>query len=214
MNRFFIFVALLVFFQLSANAQKNSPPANTNRDLVQFSGVVVEGDSLRPVPYTSIIVRRSSRGTVSDYFGYFSFVAQEQDTIEFSAIGFNNAIFVIPDTLSNNKYSLIQVMRTDTVHLRETVIYAWPTKEQFKAAFLKLDLPEDDMVRANRNMARADTKERMMGMAMDASMNYKYTQQQYQSKLYYAGQLPPNNLLNPIAWAKFIKAWQNGDFKQ
>ncbi|HSH68115.1 MAG TPA: hypothetical protein VLB84_20460, partial [Bacteroidia bacterium] len=60
MNRFFIFVALLVFFQLSANAQKNSPQANTNRDLVQFSGVVVEGDSLRPVPYTSIIVRRSS----------------------------------------------------------------------------------------------------------------------------------------------------------
>jgi len=24
----------------------------------------------------------------------------------------------------------------------------------------------------------------------------------------------PNNLLNPIAWAKFIKAWKRGDFKK
>lgn len=214
MKRILLVLSFYIFFQLTLDAQTRMAPINTRRDLVQFSGVIVEGDSLRPVPYTSIIVKGSSRGTVSDYFGYFSFVAQEQDTIEFSAIGFNNAIFVIPDTLTNNKYSLIQVMRSDTIHLKETVIYAWPTKEQFKAAFLKLNLPEDDLVRANKNMARADNKERMMGMAMDASMNYKYSQQQYQSKLYYAGQLPPNNLLNPIAWAKFIKAWQDGDFKQ
>jgi hypothetical protein len=214
MKHILIVIVFSVFFQLTISAQKKSPPLNSKRELVQFSGVIVEGDSLRPVPYTSILVKGSSRGTVSDYFGYFSFVAQEQDTIEFSAIGFDNAYFIIPDTLTNNKYSLIQVMRSDTIRLKETVIYAWPTKEQFKAAFLKLNLPEDDMVRAGKNMARADAKERMMGMAMDASMNYKYTQQQYQSKLYYAGQLPPNNLLNPIAWAKFIKAWQNGDFKQ
>jgi hypothetical protein len=69
------------------------------------------------------------------------------------------------------------------------------------------------MARAQKNMERADMKERMAGMATEASLSYKYTMQQYQSKLYYAGQLPPNNLLNPIAWSKFIKAWKNGDFK-
>ncbi len=63
-------------------------------------------------------------------------------------------------------------------------------------------------------MDRSDIKDQMVGMAMDASLNYKYSSQQYQSKLYYAGQYPPNNLLNPIAWAKFIKAWKNGDFKK
>ena len=75
-------------------------------------------------------------------------------------------------------------------------------------------MPQDDLDRANSNMARADMKERMTGMAMDASLNYKYNMQQYQSKLYYAGQLPPNNLLNPIAWAKFIQAWKRGDYKK
>lgn len=215
MSKKFIFFSLTLFFFSSISAQQN--PAwqdkNVKNRLVQFSGVVVEGDSLRPVPYASVIVKNTNRGTISDYFGYFSFVAQLMDTIEFTAIGYNSARYIIPDTLTTNNYSLIQVLRTDTVYLKETVVYPWPTKEQFKSAFLALQLPEDDLARAEKNMVRADMKERMIGMANDASLNYLNTMQQYQSKLYYAGQLPPNNLLNPIAWAKFIKAWKNGDFK-
>jgi hypothetical protein len=210
----FFYITLFILFPSLLSAQQKVAWQDGKRDLVQFSGVVVESDSLRPIPYTSILVKNSYKGTVSDYFGYYSFVAQEGDTIEFTAIGFNSASFIIPDTLTNNKYSLIQVLRLDTVSLALTEVYPWPTKEQFKKAFLSLQLPDDDILRADRNMARADVKERMTGMAMDASLNYKYSMQQYQSKLYYAGQLPPNNLLNPIAWAKFIKAWKNGDFKK
>jgi len=183
-------------------------------NLIQFSGIVVEGENLRPVPYTSIIVRNTRRGTISDYFGYFSFVAKESDTIEFSAIGFSSAQYIIPDTLTSNTYSLIQVLRRDTIYLKVTEVYPWPSKEQFKQAFLNLNLPDDDLARATKNMDRSELKEQMVGMAMDASMNYKYSSQQYQSKLYYAGQMPPNNLLNPLAWAKFIQAWKNGDFKK
>jgi len=32
--------------------------------------------------------------------------------------------------------------------------------------------------------------------------------------LYSIGQLPANNLLNPIAWRKLIKAWKDGEFKK
>lgn len=215
MKRIFSILILSVFIPFLASAQKKAVAWQDGKhDLVQFSGVVVEGDSLRPIPYTSIIVQNGYRGTVSDYFGYFSFVAQEGDTLEFSAIGFVSAFFIIPDTLTNYKYSLIQVLKMDTISLPMTNVYPWPSAPDFKKAFLALQLPEDDITRADRNMARSDSKERMTGMAMDASLNYKYSMQQYQSKLYYAGQLPPNNLLNPIAWAKFIKAWKNGDFKK
>ncbi len=208
-------ICILAINSLSAQEKvKWQDDGSKARKLVQFTGIVVEGDSLKPVPYTSIIIKNTNRGTISDYFGYFSFVAQESDTLLFSAIGFANATFIIPDTLTTNKYSLIQVLRTDTVYLQTTEVYPWPTKEQFKQAFLKLEMPEDDLDRASRNMARSDMKERMTGMAMDASLNYKYSMQQYQSKLYYAGQLPPNNLLNPIAWAKFIQAWKRGDYKK
>lgn len=202
-----IIIANIVSAQSPASKKKSIKKNN----LIQFSGVVVEGDSLRPVPYTSIIVKNSYHGTISDYFGYFSFVAASNDTIEFSAIGFNTSYYVIPDTLSSYTYSLIQVLRKDTIYLKTTEVYPWPSKEQFKQAFLNLTLPEDDLARAGKNMDRAVIKDQMVGMAMDASLNYKYSNQQYQSRLYYAGQYPPNNLLNPIAWAKFIKAWKNGD---
>jgi len=227
-------VPILVFFLCTTvlKSQNKTPQQNSNqpnppktpvtwqdkgsqvRKVIQFSGVVVDADSLKPIPYVSIIIKNSNRGTISDYFGYFSFVAQELDTVLFSAIGCNGAQFVIPDTLTTNRYSLIQALRSDTVYLKTVNVMPWPSKKDFEAAFFKLELPEDDFMRADKNMARADMKELMTGMAMDASMNFKNTQQQYQSKLYYAGQYPPNNLLNPIAWAKFVQAWKKGDFKK
>ena len=217
MNQFIkksILLIIITALTTTIKAQGKIVWQDATNKLIQFSGVVVEGDSLRPLPYSSIIVNHSSRGTVSDYFGYFSFVAKLGDTIIFSALGYNSANFIIPDTLSTNKYSLIQVLRMDTVSLMTTEVYPWPTIGQFKSAFLALQLPEDDLIRAEKNMERTDAKQLMAGMAPDASLNFKYTTQEYQSKLYYAGQMPPNNLLNPIAWAKFIQAWKNGDFKK
>lgn len=189
--------------------------AQTKSDsLLQFSGVLLTRDSLVAVPFANILIKGSKRGTISDYFGYFSFVAERGDTIQFSYIGFKDALFVIPDSLDKRNYSLIQMMDGDTITLQEAVIYPWPTKEQFREAFLDLRLPEDDKQRAQRNLARADLKERMENMGMDGSENFTYAMQQRGAQLYYAGQLPPNNLLNPLAWAKFIKAWKNGDFKR
>ena len=212
LKSFCVFAAGILFNLHIVSAQSAYKPPG--RDLIQFSGVVVESDSLKPVPFVSIMIRNTYRGTISDYFGYFSFVAQEGDTVEFSSIGYKKARFVIPDSLSTNRYSLIQVLRTDTVYLRETVVYPWPSREQFKEAFLKMNVPDDDLERAKRNLAHEEMRERMLDMPADGSLNFKFQMQQQQSKLYYAGQLPPNNLLNPIAWAKFIKAWQNGDFKR
>jgi hypothetical protein len=45
------------------------------------------------------------------------------------------------------------------------------------------------------------------------SLNYKWQMNDIKEQLYYKGQSPPNNLLNPIAWSQFIRAWKNGDFK-
>ncbi|MBK6397469.1 MAG: carboxypeptidase-like regulatory domain-containing protein [Bacteroidetes bacterium] len=182
--------------------------------LVQFSGVIVTADSLAPIPFTSVMIKNSNRGTISDYFGFFSFVAKMRDTIEFGAIGFKKAIFVIPDTLSDMRCSMIQILKPDTILLREVVIFPWPTKEQFKEAFIQLRIPDDDLARAEKNLSEGKLAFLASGMAMDGSMNFKYAMEQNSTRLYYAGQLPPNNLLNPIAWSKFIQMWQNGAFKK
>ncbi|MBK8414355.1 MAG: hypothetical protein IPN13_08710 [Bacteroidetes bacterium] len=105
-------------------------------------------------------------------------------------------------------------MSRDTILLQETVIYPWPTKDQFKQAFLNLKVPDNDLERAKRNMALAEMRELMVNMPMDGSGNYKALMMERQNKLYTAGQYPSISLLNPIAWAKFIEAWQRGDYKR
>lgn len=203
-----ILIIIMLSCDLAVQAQSQ------NHNLVQFSGVVVTGDSLQPIPYSSIVVRGSFRGTISDYGGFFSFVAQMGDTIDFSAVGFKKSSFVIPDTLNTDRYSLIKIMSSDTVLLKEAVIYPWPTKEQFRQAFLSLRVPDDDLERAKRNMALEEMRELMVSLPMDGSGNYKAMMVERLNKTYMAGQYPGINLLNPIAWAQFIEAWQRGDFKR
>jgi hypothetical protein len=207
---------LLLLGAISVSAQTKTTASTTSdgRALIQFSGVVVERDSLQPIPYTAIMIANTRRGTVSDYYGYFSFVAQVKDTIEFTAVGFKKIKFVIPDTLTTNRYSLIQVMTIDTIFLKETTIYPWPTKEEFKQAFLNLNIPDDDLANAQQNLNKQIMALQMENLPNDGSLSYKASMQQQYSKLYYAGQAPPNNLLNPVAWSKFIQAWRNGEFRK
>ena len=213
-----VFLTLNLFVLLVLTTLKSE--AQQVNDLVQFSGVVVTADSLRPVPFASIAVMKTGRGTTSDYWGFFSIVVHKNDLIAFSAVGYKSGIFRIPDTLSENRYSLIQVMSSDTLMLTETVIYPWPSKQQFRHAFLTLTIPDDDIEIARRNLAYMEMRE-IYGRNYDPE-RYGYTPGQsyrnYMSaqsdKLYYNGQTMPNNLLNPIAWAKFIKAWKRGDFKK
>lgn len=206
-----MFSLLLVSGLFGTNA---SAQTSKNDSLIQFSGVLLTRDSLEAVPFATVMIKGSNHGTISDYFGYFSFVAKKGDTIQFTYVGFKDAFFTIPDSLDRKNYSLIQMMDVDTVILQEAVIYPWPTKEQFRQAFLDLRLPEDDKQIAMRNLERAEMKERMENMQADGSEAYKISNRTYGNQLYYAGQLPPNNLLNPIAWVKFIKAWKNGEFKR
>lgn len=201
------FIAFL--FSCQARAQSTS-----SNSLIQISGIVVTADSLQPMPYASIIIKNTSRGVISDYFGFFTIVAKMNDTLEFTSLGYRKSSFVVPDTLTDQHYSLIQVLRPDTILLREAVIYPWPTKEQFKEAFKNLRIPDDDLARAQKNLDPAYMNYLADKMPMPGSMNYRAYMQQQSSKFYNAGAVPQTNLLNPLAWAKFIQQVKNGEFKR
>lgn len=210
-----IIIVFLILMPVLIQAQKAlEDQEQYYKDLVQFSGAVVTGDSLRPIPFTHIIDHNTGYGTISDYYGYFSIVAKKGDTISFSSVGFKKSHFIIPDTIQSNRYTMFQVMTSDTVYLAETVIYPWPTKEQFKEAFLKLEIPDDDLEIARKNLERYELYVRAQQMPMDGAMNYRNYIDQTVSKLYYAGQTQPISLLNPFAWAQFFQAWKDGKFKR
>ena len=166
-----------------------------------------------PISYAAVVVARTHRGVVSDYLGYFSFATYVLDTIEFSAVGYKRSRFVIPDTITSQHFSIIKTLKSDTIFLREAVIYPWPTKEQFKQAFMNTKIPDDDLTRAEKNLDKKVLAMQYKMMGMDGSGNYKYVMEQQAYSLYYKNQMAPNNLLNPFAWAKFIKALRNGDLK-
>lgn len=183
-------------------------------DLVQFSGMVVASDSLQAVPYVNIKIRGYNRGTTTDFYGFFSIVARKGDVIEFSAMGFKKGAYTIPDTLRANRYSLVHIMAQDTILLKETVIYPWPTPEQFRHAFVWDKIPDDDLTIAQKNLDKMEMRERAIAMPMDGSMNHRNYMNDQVGRLYYRGQTQPISLFNPFAWAEFVKAWKRGDFKR
>lgn len=206
MNKFLTSTILLFILASASSAQ--------NLELIQFSGVTVSADSLEPVPYTRIQIKNTPRGVITDAFGFFSFVAHKNDTILFEALGFKPASFIIPDTITKQRYSLIQLMTNDTLTLAEAVIFPWPTYEDFRQAFINLDIPDDDLERARKNLEGINIMGRIENYPMDASMNYNNFIENQTSRLYYFGQQQPFNVFNPFAWAKFIQAWKEGKFKR
>ncbi len=200
---------LLFTFSLTAFGQSDK-----GRRLVQFSGVVVTGDSLEPVPFTSIITKGSYRGTISDVYGYFSFVAQAGDTLEFAAVGFKRGNYMIPDSLKENKYSMIHVLFPDTVMLRPLDVYPWPSREQFREAFLALDVSDDEYQRVLKHLNSAEAIQRMENLPPDPGLAAHYQASLDNTRIYNQGMAPSINLFNPIAWAQFVQAWKAGSFKK
>lgn len=202
---------LFVIFLLAAPILQAQ---NKESDIVQFTGLTLTADSLRPVPFAHILIPSRNKATSSDYNGFFSFVARKGELIVFTAVGFKKGYFVIPDTITTHRYSMVQMMTTDTILLTETVIYPWPSREQFREAFIRNRVPDDDLTTANKNLAMLEMRDRAKNMPMDGSQNFRNYMQQQTDRLYYYGQTPPISIFNPFAWAKFFKAWKNGDFRK
>jgi len=95
---------------------------------IQFSGFTLDGDSLVAVPFVHVLDQNLGGGTSSDVYGYFSFVAQAGDVIKFTAIGYKDSYFEIPDTVTQDRYTVFHMLTQDTVLLKETVIYPWPSR--------------------------------------------------------------------------------------
>lgn len=183
-------------------------------EVVQISGMVVTGDSLAPLPYATVFRLRDLRGTMTDLNGFFSIPALAGDTITISSIGYLTQAFTVPTDLELPRMNVVQPLGRDTVALDEAFIYPWPTKERFKEEFLQLQLSPDAYAIGQERLDPAALYDRLMEVGRDGGEVYNYTIQQQAQQNYYAGQLPPINVFNPIAWAKFIDAVRNGSLKQ
>jgi len=211
-HKYLVILLLLLVNVLAAFGQSDSS-TNSPR-LIQFSGYALTADSLIGVPFAHITVLNRGRVATAGPDGFFSFAARLGDTLFFTCIGYKPTYYILPKVMDGDKFSVIQMMTRDNYYLPETVIYPWGDREGFRRAFVTLDLVDDNLERAKKNMERkmlAELAERLEtdgGEATDRAIRAS------SAKTYYYGQAPPQNIFNPLAWAEFIRAWKRGDFKK
>ena len=194
-------------------AKAQAQPAS-NDSIVQLYGVVMTADSLRAIPSASIIVENKGRGTLTNPDGVFSIVVLKGDKITFSCIGFKDRTIDIPSNLKENQYSVSQLMINDTAYLPATILKPRPTRAQFERDFVNSTIPDDAYEIARQNTDEAKRRILINSLPADGREAVNYQMRQQANKYYYAGQVPPMNILNPLAWADFIKSWKRGDYKK
>ncbi|RYY67117.1 MAG: carboxypeptidase-like regulatory domain-containing protein [Chitinophagaceae bacterium] len=203
-------VLLILFFGQKASAQFES----VKDSVVQLYGVVMTADSLVGIPAVSVMVKGQNRGTITNNQGVFSIVVLKGDEVEFTHVTYKPKLVTIPRDIKGNQYSVVQLMVEDTVYLPATIIRQRPTAEQFGRDFVKLKVPDDDIEVARRNNDVAKRRVLMQTLPADGREATSMQFRNIANRAVYSGQLPPQNLFNPAAWAEFIKAWKRGDFKR
>ncbi|TAD86031.1 MAG: carboxypeptidase-like regulatory domain-containing protein [Bacteroidetes bacterium] len=203
--RYSVLLMLLLGYTMGVAAQKDS--------VVQLYGVVMTADSLEGLEGVSVSIVGKGRGTISNYQGVFSIAALKGDEVEFSYIGFKSKRVVIPRTLEGTEFSVIQLLTSDDNYLPATVIRPKPSRQQFERDFLNSQVPNDEYELARQNTEQNKRLAMMRILPNDGREAVNYALRQTANRATYAGQLPPQNILNPFAWQQFIKAWKRGDFK-
>jgi hypothetical protein len=208
-----IFFSLINSVQsLAQNGKTTTPPSSDS--VIQLYGVVMTADSLRGLPGTSVVVMGTGRGTLTNEYGVFSIAVLKGDQIQFSYIGFKDKTITIPSNLTENQYSLVQLLVSDTAYLPATIIRSRPTREQFERDFVNTPVPDDMLEIARKNNDEAKRRILISSLPRDGREAVSQQFRNQAAKAYYAGQTPPMQVFNPAAWADFIQAWKRGDFKK
>lgn len=200
---------LFLLLSLSAFAQKQ----DQERPLVQFTGIVHNADSTRViVPYVSIVNQsHKNQVNLSNYKGYFSFVAHEQDTLRFSCVGYASVMVVIPANVPSQSYTLQVALKPQIINLPVFHVFPWATTEEFRKDFVSMKLADDDLEIARKNVSRTSIVALQNTLARDGQEIQSANYQGLNNSLLNQHSLTPNPLLNPLAWGSLIKSISDGD---
>jgi hypothetical protein len=208
-----LLVINIIVIQFSASAQTGKP---VEARVVQISGKVVtdENDKIVLLPFAVVAVKGTNRGTLTDVSGFFSIVVRTDETLVFSTLGYKDAYFPVPDTLTGDRFSMVQMMTRDTFLLPAAVIYPWPDPDNFTKEFLAMDVHNDLEDIAEENLSPEKMEMLRETVPTDGPEHTQLYLKQQSQKYYYEGQLKPQRIFDAFAWKEFIQAWKRGDFKK
>ena len=212
-----LLLALVLVLPASAQNKKDKKDKSTEdvqkKEVVQFSGIVKDLDDGEPIPFATVYVDKVFRGTITNMDGFFSFAVAKGDSIVIRSIGYKHAKLQIPEALEGDSYHVMYALESDTILLDEVVIYPW-NKITFRPHFINLEIPDDLQQQAEEAFAKASLEDWSEWTAYDGNENFDQFVNKYVGEVYYQGQSAPIQLLNPFAWAQFVKAIKEGKFKR
>lgn len=192
--------------------------AQGERKAIIFTGVVVDGTTAERLPNTTILIPRAGKGTLASSTGYFSIPVYPGDSVIFSYTGYKTQYHIIPKKINDESYSAVVAMRESIHMLEPVVIYPYSTEEEFKKAFLELQLPNQEDYEAIAKSMDSDYINRMSAfVGNNAQTNFRHTMNQYmfgRESMANRGFATTMPFLNPFAWANFIKSVKKGELKQ
>jgi hypothetical protein len=206
MTRYLFIIPVLFLFLASGRAQEKEL-------YIQLSGMV-KTDLNDPIPYVSIIAKKTERSTVSDPNGLYTVIVEPLDSVFFSCVGYKRLVMTIPANLGSKHLVREVKMEIDTIMLHNVIIFPWKTYSEFKTAVLNAELPaHTEMEAAQMNIAIIQTQI-LLAYNHTPSMNFRNIMLQQFEKNRTYGQAPYYPIFDVVAWTKFIKALKNGEFKR
>ncbi len=180
---------------------------------VQLSGIINDKFQM-PVQGVTVISRKLHRASISESTGIYSITTTPGDTVFFRAIGFKRYHTVIPPDYEDKHCKADIVLEIDTIPIAEVKILPWRTYSEFLADVTR-EKPKDPTIEfMNENLASiyvAITNDINVGITPEAG--YRYVIEQNFSAMSTRNMYPVNNLLNPIAWVKFVSDIRHGLLK-
>jgi hypothetical protein len=206
LKRIFIITILLSYFCGLANGQDID-----TRKYIQIDGMTLDDYGI-VVPSVGIYSFKLHRGAASDSRGIFSIISTPGDTVYFSLPGYKPTLLTVPQQLQESNYITDIILVKDTITIEEVIVLPWKTYSEFKKAVANANTttPETENMHFNIELVK---KQIYDDLNSKPGQGYRYTMQQMSDNLYTRGQFPANNLLNPVAWSRFIKGLRSGLLK-
>jgi hypothetical protein len=194
---------MLSVFWVLGYAQEPEP----TKKVIQLTGVIFTADSSNIVPGVHVYVPDGGRGTTSNPYGFFSMPVLEGDSLVFSSVGFDRSYYIVPAHKEESSLKLLMYLSDDVTYLEEVEIFPYPSEATFKAAVLATQLPNQQDIDYIDRWANSETMALMArNLPNSPNMNHRYFMQQQLDANNRRYQVQQNPLLNPFAWASFIRS--------
>lgn len=193
--------------------------AQEDSDLVEVYGLVVtknESGIFEYVPFATIGVEGTTRGSYANYEGMYSIVVKKGQTITIRAVGYKEVKVEIPTDVVGLYYSLTVTLESAPIVLEEVTVFPWPDRNNLTAEFLALQ-PTRSM--ELENIAKENlSKNELIAIANatdpDGKESASYYLRQQTSDYSYKGQVAPQSIFDPLAWGKFFKQFKKKEMSE